>query len=618
MIRGNYEIQIGDRLFRLAPDVEGHYSWLPEKLFVDRQDISGRPGAQNLRADQLVWMLDDFSGGEGNHVFSSGDPAIFDYGACNPRITGLLQAPPDSIEVDLDTDAAEETATNAFLAVSGSVLYAFGDASGTYSTDGVAFTAYLEGASGTTKKITAAAGDHKYVYYTIYDSSTNTRSIRRYFAGDVATETFTEVSVHPFVGLAYLDGYLYALGGGGNLFAFDTSLAPGAWVENVVGHSRVQFDDNTVRGGICATSNSIIMFASTGSKTTVWEFNPYADPTAGIIGQTFTSKWLPPKGFEARAVDYANGVIYLAGTFTDKVAVYGLSKISGQELFIGYIRYFTGGFTPVWVKGTLGAQVMIGMDDNSVFIYDSDKDATSYLDRPAFDPDTTNNFAGDGETFLNRRIAIYRDEDNDTNTIISWDTDENPAADGTIEMISGWWNFDLPGTNKILASVDMATDPLPTGATITISYQVEEDGVWNDLAIQSGDGETNFHLTGSTGSNTISFDRIRFRIAATAAPTIASVTIRARVLEYIEKLQFVLKLQNDNATERGTGRQLTANQQRQWIRDLIRSKQVVTLKDGAYDPKPGVSTEYNVILTEPADQVDSADSGIFKLIAEVV
>lgn len=610
MITGRYDIQIGDSKFQLARDVDGHYKWLPQKLFVDRQDVSGRPGAQNIRPDELPWNLDDWSGGEGNKIHSSGDPAVFYYGACNPRIPGNLLAPPARTENVL-TETTVDTGNIALLTTSQNRIYLFGDQNGWFSEDsGQSWNDFTTNVTGS-YAISSVTGDHKYAYYAAFNDNTGIRRIYRKTAGSGPVQFSQDegptVTV-PYIALAYLDGFVYSLAGGGNLARWDTSAGTPVPIDTV-GHARINFDQDETIGGMCATSNSIFVFASTEGKTTVWEYDPYNTATG-----TFVSVWSPPKGFRARAIDYSNGVVFLAGDFGDKVAVYGYSKKSQQELFVGYIRYFNATFNPVWVKGSLGAQVMIGMSDNSVFIYDSDKDAFSYLDKP----DLTNNTAGDGETFGNTRLAAYYNLNDTQLTVEAWNSDENTDPAGSIEAISGVWDFDLPGITKVLSVVDIATDPLPTDATVRVSYQVDEDGTWHDLTDHGDDLGTTFHEQVSTGTNTVSFDRLRLKVTGTNAPTIASVATRSRVLEYVERIQLIIRLVDDNPQERPASRQNNAAKTRELIRDIIRNQQVVTLKDGAYDQRPGVFTEYSVILTEPDDTVHSPTEGTITVIAEVL
>lgn len=72
------DVRIGDMWFTLA---QGAYSdtgirplrraW--RSLFAERDNVSGGPGIQNVRTDDLRWLLDDFSGGEGRRVQKPND-----------------------------------------------------------------------------------------------------------------------------------------------------------------------------------------------------------------------------------------------------------------------------------------------------------------------------------------------------------------------------------------------------------------------------------------------------------------------------------------------------------------------------------------------------------------
>lgn len=66
LIDEDYESKVGRRGYR-------HFG---RSLFAGRTDISGKPGAQNLQPDNLVWQITDFSG-EGQVVFDESRPGRF-------------------------------------------------------------------------------------------------------------------------------------------------------------------------------------------------------------------------------------------------------------------------------------------------------------------------------------------------------------------------------------------------------------------------------------------------------------------------------------------------------------------------------------------------------------
>lgn len=78
-------VRIGDYWFRLAeglddPTLGFSYRRFPlqeswESLFADRQVISGSPGVQNVKTDDLRWVMTSFDGGEGQRVYDIADDA---------------------------------------------------------------------------------------------------------------------------------------------------------------------------------------------------------------------------------------------------------------------------------------------------------------------------------------------------------------------------------------------------------------------------------------------------------------------------------------------------------------------------------------------------------------
>lgn len=76
------DVRIGDFLYKLA---EGYYDqtglrpmrrrW--DSLFPGRQNVSGAPGVQNVRDDDLRWIADSFAAGEGQRVIDPSDSQTF-------------------------------------------------------------------------------------------------------------------------------------------------------------------------------------------------------------------------------------------------------------------------------------------------------------------------------------------------------------------------------------------------------------------------------------------------------------------------------------------------------------------------------------------------------------
>lgn len=106
MLASDAHVKIDTREFILDETEEGHYVHNLESLLVSRQDISGKPGRQNIRPDLLLWALDDWSGGEGNPVFDPNNFDRYDNGTGNPRVRGRLTSPPARSSTSLSLTGA--------------------------------------------------------------------------------------------------------------------------------------------------------------------------------------------------------------------------------------------------------------------------------------------------------------------------------------------------------------------------------------------------------------------------------------------------------------------------------------------------------------------------------
>lgn len=100
MLASGAHVKIGAHEFFLEEGLEGHYRHSFETVFIPRQDVSGKPGKQNVRPDIQFWSHDDWSGGEGEKFFDPQDPVVYDTSTdANPRIAGQLTARPTKTTV---------------------------------------------------------------------------------------------------------------------------------------------------------------------------------------------------------------------------------------------------------------------------------------------------------------------------------------------------------------------------------------------------------------------------------------------------------------------------------------------------------------------------------------
>jgi hypothetical protein len=110
-------ISLAGQKFRIKPPEQGRstYRRIADPAHIERQDIDGRSGAQNLQRKIWLWHLSNFSGGEGRRVFdanSQGEPPHFwkTDGGIDTRISGEFKMSPVT-EMVLDNDDVGSTST---------------------------------------------------------------------------------------------------------------------------------------------------------------------------------------------------------------------------------------------------------------------------------------------------------------------------------------------------------------------------------------------------------------------------------------------------------------------------------------------------------------------------
>jgi hypothetical protein len=585
-------ITIGPYDYHLDQAVEGHYRHNFDSLLAQRLDASGRPGAQNLDPTIMPWIYTDWSGGEGNVFYDVRDNTTFDYGTCNPRLPGKIKGPPARTDATLTT--AYDSSSFAYLLNAGGKVWAIGQRRAEYSADGTTWTEQAGNPAPTAQQAVGATHDQAKVYVGTTDGTT--RLIWR-FDADGSDGSWTEVATAVGItayGMACLQQYLY-IWNGDKLQRTDITAGTPWTFTTVYDQGNTPIASVLYRDAI-STENKIFMLVGYNGQAEIHQFDPFSGSGVG------TKVWPLPPGFTGTCFGQSLGVIYVAGTYNNKAALWGRSLVSGQALFLGYIRADST-LIPRFIRAGQGAQVLIGMQSGEVFIYDAEENAFSFLGSRTI----ADHYLVAVKSFRDKRIALFANSTgSDQLKASAWNSDEDATTESW-EVVSPAWDYDIPLQNKQLHGWDERFKPILGAETLTFSYQLDETGTYTALdqitSATSGASNGRVRQQVSTSSATKTFGLLRTKVNGTLGAELYTSTPLSYVSDYAETWDLVLKVKDETSTQRIANRQARGSELIDFLIDTANNKAVVTFVDGyryAKGPNPATqSSSHTVVIEEP-------------------
>lgn len=578
--------------FMLDPTVEKPWRRGYEAFFANTFQTAGT-GRENVRRELILPDFSDWSGGQENRYFNSQDPVVYDHGLCNPRIPGELRGEPPTTDGTAITGGS--AITKVYFANAGGLLWAFTNKEAATSTNMSAWTARTTGIGGADRKIYGAVSDGNYAYVCWWDSGGSIRQVVRL---DTTTQTnmwsADQASGNPWAGIAYCGPYLYVMGQGGAVYRIDvtaTIAAPPA-----AGTAFYQFGVNlsSGNGGIISGDTGVFMFYGQGGRSMVHEI------TAGVTGQG-RAVWNLPEGFTATAGGYAQGYLYIAGTYSTKAVLFRMNNETREKELVDFIGRSAGAaYTPTAVAAGPGAQVLIGMQSGEVFIYDAEKDAISQLGVRT----------GDGNLdavtcFLQYRVAGYLKTSDTTIRTRAWDMDDATSTSAA-NCVMPAWDLNIAEIRKLLVGYSLTFRPVAS-STATIKYMLDEsgdpasDGAYTalsaiDTSVSAGRA---FVAVSSQGAgNSKKFHMIRNKLTTSAGARITSIVPFVKLSERQSVWDAWVIVTDEHlaprpSTRQDMGQDIAADLNTAST-GIIPSEVVATLTNGAEDPKPGVTTTHTV------------------------
>ena len=598
---------------------------LPRRNYFAIGSIQGSK-KENDQPDVLLWLADSWAGGENAKVYTDDNPDQYWQGLCNPRRPGQISPPPTKATGTFNYDSQNDGASGSqpiYTANASGAVWIASHRSVQFTTDFVSYSD-MSGAWAANMNLTAIcggdSGNFAWVWvhdnpgglgnFNLYQQRTDTTRTSLDNGGPGELDTF---------GLAYLNGKLYKWNGI-RLKEYDTTIATGSWPvtpTKVFDNGLDSSARSTSYGGICPALANVAFFTATNGMTRVWAYPDPKTPgstTAGLIA--------PLEGFSGRAICHSLGVVYIAGVYLDgatpEPALYAISLVSGQPLFLGFIRFGISNLTPVSCATGPGSQILIGMSTGEVFIYDAEQNAFSQLDTATLG---TGGVLRAVNTYGGRRYALSDRNTGTTQDVTYWKPDDDVSSTTTGTVQSPITDLNVPEQNKILEGFDLTFKALTAGQSVAVSYALDDN---TDAPVYTSAGTANtvgtqYATFDLTASSTLSFRTMRYKITLTAGAIVYSCMARVRIKDKVERFKLVLKCGTLGPDDRFAGKQPTGQEQIANVRTLAAAGNVFTFVDGAEDGREGQNNQtYRCVIEQCEIDVTKPGEGVAQVGMKVV
>lgn len=616
MLASGAHVKIGTEEFRLKRG-QGSYSY------------ALIPIEENVQ----YWLWDDWSGGEGADAYLTEDPIVYHQGNVNPRLPGKLLNPPDRQFISNTPTEAPDRALMAsaggYLFLTGATVATTGDSEISYTDDPTGSLSRLQFTGttsfnnpSTTDRITAIATDGSQVFVFGHNNGVASECQRIEASGgtpSISTKklwNYDDTRSNPVIGAAVLGSRLYGWLGHRLLYwpiddeANDPQNDTLAYTS---GGSLNGTWETDYWGDMVAGDTSLYMYYAVDGKTVVYEWD----------GRSGTPIWNMPDGFTGKAITYSNGALLLVGDYNGKAALFGMSVVSRQPLFLGYIREQSDALQLEVMGNGFGAEILMAEKDGSssggqVFIYDMNMDAISQVGNITLASSEIWSLG----TFKGKRVMGV--ENGTLHRLYTFDLDENPSTTIAGRMETGAWDMDLPEDQKTLEGIHILADFSAATAAVDVYYQDDEDGTWTQAGAELTSGFHNY-IEVSNATSDVTFRSLRLRVDPKGAAEVFAVSARYRVTTYLEVWELVLDLTNEGRSRWDRKRSTSdkAWQLRDYIRDIADNSATVEFLDGARYPggrsnDPDKYSTHQVKLSIPVDNIENVDTGEGTMVVRLV
>lgn len=589
--------------------------------------IQGESGRFQMRPDILEWSMSDWSAGEGYLNFSDEVPNGYLVGY---NIDPLTES--GTLRLSALMEAISTTGTGSQLSTYSASLVTALDA--LYLVDFEFATSDAR-----IRKYDAANGNWM-VPVSDSTGTTDESGIRgawgdatHLFFGGRTTDTVrwdgTTFVVYPSASVVYVlgsvGGFLYGLThvtSGANIHEFSVAGTPPVSttvVKTLAEIKQVLSPSNPARFAAIAGSNALYLLAYTGLEETVlWRITPTT-----AAGTGFVNEMLRIPGFRGLVPMYNLGVLYIAGLQGEVPVIFTWDEAT-EEFGVLYrnparptnhpsnpsatVQEMGGGIGSEFARSHF---IMIGgptANDGTtwqVMTVDSANNAVvgGTVITPAGNFNDTSELIGRHDVIVfNGRVIVCLVNPDDSaagasetfQTVPGFYTEETGIMESVIN------DFKV-AEKKILLAIHLDTDPLPANTSVTIKYQLDQNGTWVSAGTHDVDGATEKVFTISTGADTESFNNLQLRVeldttSPSTSPIVRRVAVRATVVRGVRVWDLLLDASDEDGQMQDrswNGATLMTN-----IATAGDTGAVVTFKDGYRDRTPNSFTTHNVVVDE--------------------
>jgi hypothetical protein len=186
------------------------------------------------------------------------------------------------------------------------------------------------------------------------------------------------------------------------------------------------------------------------------------------------------------------------------------------------------------------------------------------------------------------------------------------TVEGGCSYTSSIYDYKMPGVKKMLRRIQVVTDDLPSGTSVVVEYQKDQDGTWTTAGTHDSGSDTTLVI--SDASALVEFRTLQTRVTlvsedGTATPTLKAVIVESLPSEYEEFFDLMVLVEDEDGSFHVPGEQRTGGDIAQDIFGLWRQGSPVTFVDAYANSAPGNNPEYLVRIEDVDGSNDEIGEG---------
>jgi hypothetical protein len=201
-------------------------------------------------------------------------------------------------------------------------------------------------------------------------------------------------------------------------------------------------------------------------------------------------------------------------------------------------------------------------------------------------------------------FALFAQEDSTNTGGVVWVAGsvgtyrQSSIADGS-SLTTSVFDYGLPGFIKTLRSVQVMTDDLPTGASVTIEVQVDQDGTFVPIGTHSSGSQATFIVSNSEATTEFKTLQVRVKLnsaGGTTTPVVKAVIVEALALEFEEFFDLIIRTEDEDVPDHVQDQTLKGGDFTQKLWALRRSRSPLTFVDAYEHPDLDNNPTYLVVF----------------------